>query len=217
MPRSILRLTEFLLVGVIAATLAAAPARADVAADARDLVRTVSDRVIAAVAGGQMSPSARESRFRAVYRDYFDNTAIAAWALGPAWRRATEYQRRAFAGLFESFVVKSLSERLANYEGERIVVVSSEVGGNVVDVRSLLISPDPRAKRSIEVEWRLRQVGGRLKVYDLIVDKISMALTLRREIASLLKESGGSLSALLVALRREVADRAASATRMGQA
>jgi phospholipid transport system substrate-binding protein len=199
-------LTVILLVGAAAASLAAAPSRADVAADGRELVRIIGDRVIAAVTGGRTDPSVRESRFRTIYRAYFDNSAIAAWALGPAWRRATDDQRRAFIGLFEAYVVKSLSERLADYEGERLVVSNAEVSGAVVDVTSLLISPDPRAKRSIEIEWRLRQVGDRLKVYDVIVDKISMALTLRREIAALLKKSGGSLGALLSALRREVAN-----------
>jgi ABC-type transporter MlaC component len=183
----------------------AVPARADAAAAGRELVASIGAGVIALITDSRLDDHGREKRFRAIYREHFDNRAIAAWVLGPAWRRANDRERAEFAQLFEGYVVRAVAARLAGYPAERLLVLKSELDGAVVIVTTHLVDPNPRASRNIEMRWRLVQAGGRLKVVDVTVDKIGIAATLRRDISRMLDGAGGTLRGLLATLRQQLA------------
>jgi ABC-type transporter MlaC component len=202
-----LRLLSVLAIVALAA-VGAPPARADAAAAGRDLVRAIGAGIISIIADKRRSDRDREELFGAIYRAHFDNDAIAAWALGPAWRRASGPERAEFAKLFEGYVVRAVAARLARYSAERLLVIRSELDGVVVVVTSHLVDPDPRAHRNIEIRWRLGGAGDRLKVYDVAVDRISIASSLRREIDRMLADGGGTLRGLLAALRQQIAAKA---------
>src|SRR5262249_34985995 len=91
------------------------------------------------------------------------------------------------------------------YTGEKLLVLRSEVDGGVTVVVSLLVPHDTRAQGT-EITWRLVNVGGSLRIRDVVIDKISVALSLRREFASLSREQNGDVDALIVALRRKTSE-----------
>jgi len=64
------------------------------------------------------------------------------------------------------------------------------------------ISPDQG--EPIEIDWRVRERDGHFKILDVIGEGISMALTLRSEYASAIKDSGGQVEGLIVRLRAQV-------------
>jgi phospholipid transport system substrate-binding protein len=53
----------------------------------------------------------------------------------------------------------------------------------------------------IEVDWRLEVNDGRYKISDVIVDRVSMALSQRSEFAAIIQRNGGQVSGLLATLR----------------
>jgi ABC-type transporter MlaC component len=55
------------------------------------------------------------------------------------------------------------------------------------------------------MKWRMRLVGGRLMVTDVVIDKISMALTEKRAFADWMNERGGTLEGLMGKLREKIA------------
>jgi phospholipid transport system substrate-binding protein len=197
-------LARLVAIALIVGGASAPQARADAAYLADDFVRTIGNRIIRLVANKEVSAPLREAHFRAIYRSDFHDRSIAAWVLGRAWEGADEQGRREFMSLLEAYIVKSFMRRLADYGGQQLLVMRSTIEGNVVVVSSQLVDPDPRARRNIEIVWRLARVGDRLRVYDVVVDKISVSLTLRREIGDMLREQGGTLKGLLLALRRQV-------------
>ena len=107
--------------------------------------------------------------------------------------------------LFETYVVKAYAELLQQYKGERLRVDKSESDGSSIVVISNLVPPDPRAPREIEMKWRMRMIGGRLMVTDVVIDKISMALTEKRAFTDWLKEKGGTLEGLTQKLQEKIA------------
>ena len=70
-------------------------------------------------------------------------------------------------------------------------------------VVSHLVHPNPRESREIEIKWIFYRVGYRLLVRDVIIDKISMALTERRAFADWMPESGNTLEGLVALLRKK--------------
>lgn len=195
-----------LAAGFAAALTALAPAQAaDPHADARGMVAGMAEAVIATLRAGA-DKAAREARFREMYRRNFDNAGIGAWAAGRAFRTASPAARQDYLATFEDYVVKAYAAQLTRYKGERLRVDKVETDGRYTIVISNLVHPDPREAREIEMRWRLSPAGGRFVVSDVVIDKISMALTEKRAFTDWLGEKGGTLESLTRKLKERIAD-----------
>jgi phospholipid transport system substrate-binding protein len=192
------------LFAALAATAALAQPTTSREAQARDLIQSMGETVIATLRAGA-NKSQREALFREMYRRNFDNAGIAAWAAGRAFAAASDDERAAYLKTFEDYVVKAYAAQLQQYKGERLRVEKAETDGEYVIVTSKLVDPDPRASREIEMKWRLLASGDRLVVSDVVIDKISMALTERRAFADWLRQRGDKLSGLTAKLREKIA------------
>jgi ABC-type transporter MlaC component len=177
---------------------------ADHEADGRAIIQSMGDALLATLRAGP-DKATREARFGEMYRRNFDNAGLAAWTAGRAYTTASPEQQREYQQLFETYVVKAYAALLQQYKGERLRVDKSESDGRDIVVISNLVPPDPREPREIEMRWRMRQVGGRLVVTDVVIDKISMALTEKRAFADWLHERGGTLEGLMGKLREKIA------------
>lgn len=186
--------------------IGAAGARAgDPQSDAREIVRSMGEAVIGTLAAGA-DKAKREAVFGDLYRKNFDNAGIAAWAAGRAFTAASPGERQEYLKAFETYVVKAYAAQLSKYKGERLRVEKAEADGQDIVVFSKLVHPDPRAAQELEFKWRLRPIGGRLLVSDVIIDKISMGLTEKRAFTDWLREKGGTLAGLTQKLKEKIAE-----------
>lgn len=193
------------LAGLIGALSIALPARAvDPQSDARSIVSSMAQAVIATLQAGADKPT-REARFREMYKRNFDNAGIGAWAAGRAFAAASPAAKQEYLKAFEDYVVKAYAAQLTKYKGERLRVDKVEREGNYIVVISNLVPPDPRDPREIEMRWRFSQAAGRLVVSDVVIDKISMALTEKRYFTEWVQERGGTLEGLTAKLKEKIA------------
>ena len=191
---------------ITAGAIAAMPARAaDPQSDARGIVSSMAEAVLATLRAGADKP-AREARFREMYQRNFDNAGIAAWAAGRAYAAASPAARQDYVRTFEDYIVKAYAAQLTKYKGERLRVDNVERDGKYTVVISNLVPPDPRDPREIEMRWRLSNGAGRMVVSDVVIDKISMALTEKRAFTDWLHEKGGTLEGLTAKLKEKIAE-----------
>ena len=74
---------------------------------------------------------------------------------------------------------------------------------------SSTITP-PGKDTEVHIDWRLLHRDGRFKVLDIVGEGVSMALTLRAEYGSVLKNSAGKVDKLIVLLRERIGLQAAA-------
>src|SRR3546814_3224780 len=88
---------------------------------------------------------------------------------------------------------------LAENSGERFKI------GTVTPYSEKDVLIDSRIDRNeaepYRVAWRVRETDGSFKILDIVAEGVSMAITLRSEYGSVLKNNGGNLSQLTDALR----------------
>jgi phospholipid transport system substrate-binding protein len=174
--------------------------------DPLQLIRGIGDSILSLLNGRTVDYVARREGFRATYRANFDTTGIVFAVAGPAYWKASSDQRRQLFDAFEDYIVTVYANKLGRYyAGEKLLVLRSDVDGDITVVLSVLISGDVHAQ-GVEIAWRLVNVGGSLRIRDVIIDKISVLLSLRREFASLLNQQDGDVDALVMALRRKTTE-----------
>lgn len=171
-------------------------ARAATPEDARGAVQALEREAIA-MASPSLPMAEKERRFRRMLRQDFDMPAVARFVLGRQWRTASPDQRQEFLRLFEDSTVYTWTRRFDEYGGERLQVGAARPSQTGFEVDSQVIRPN---RPPLPVSWRLTPD---LKVVDIIVEGVSMAITYRQEYASVLRTAG--VDGLLSAMRNQVA------------
>jgi phospholipid transport system substrate-binding protein len=165
-----------------------------------EFIRSVGQNAIDSLTDKAITQDQREERFRKILNAKFEVKLLARFTLGRFWRRATEMQQKEYTSLFEDFIVKAYAGRFADYKGGNFVVGKiRNINERDNLVQSNVVLTDGR---KIPVDWRVRN-GKELKIVDVSVEGVSMAITQRDEFSSIINQNGGKIDGLLAALRKK--------------
>ncbi len=195
-----LRLPLFLIL----ALLPLAAQADDQAQRAGDFIQKLGDKAIAILADQDLAPEEAGKRFRNILQQDFDLNLLGRFALGRnGWRAATPRQRKEYLKLFEELAVQIYSERLRTYNNEVFKVGKARPeSGTDSYVTSFIARPDAGI-RPTQVDWRVRDEKGRIRIIDVIVEGVSMSVTKRSEFMAALQQAGGDFNEFLNVLRRK--------------
>ena len=197
-----------LVVGFAAVFLAlvlGVPARAGAVEGPGKFLIELTDRAISQLTEPGLTDDEQERRFRRLLKEGFDLQEIGRFVLGRYWRGASEAQRSGFLVVFEDLMVHRFLPLFAEFSGEKFDVGASRPFGNnpnFVSVASRLLRSEGEP---IRVDWRMRERDGAYKIVDIVAEGISMAVTLRSEYVSVLKQNRGDIGALIGSLRAKIA------------
>jgi phospholipid transport system substrate-binding protein len=167
--------------------------------EAEEFVTDLGRTAIETLTGDQLADDEREVRFRELLTANFDVPRIGNRVLAIYARQATPEELNSFYNVFEDLLVATYIGRFEEYSGEGFSVVRSFPDGN--DGAVVLSEISGRNGERIRVDWQLRRRDGHYVVVDVAVEAISIAATLREEYGSILRQNGGSVAALVEALR----------------
>ena len=129
----------------------------------------------------------------------FDYEEMAKRALGPHWRQRTPAEQEEFVKLFRDFLERVYSEKIGLYGGEKVRFGREVMDSEFAQVESTIIQPKGE---EIAVVYKLRQVNGQWKVYDAIVENISIVNNYRSQFDRVISSS--SYEELVKRLREKV-------------
>lgn len=184
----------------------AADGRAATADTAGAFLQAYSDKSIRMLTEPGIAQREQESRFRRLLAEGFDLPSIGIFVLGRFGSGATEDQRKAFLDAFQEAMAQRFLPLFSKHRNERLQVVRefvSESDPRSTFVNTLITQP---AAQPIKVDWRIRRRDGQFKIIDVIIEGVSMAVTLRSDYTAVLARNNGSVPALTDLLRRRVAE-----------
>ncbi len=126
-----------------------------------------------------------------------DSERVARWVLGRHWRAATDDQRRRFIEGFKNLLIRSYANTMLEYADESIQFLPLNMPPNADDVlvRSEL---RPAGQPAIPIHYSLHLSNGEWKVYDVVVNGISLVTNYRATFDNKIRQEG--LDALLSSL-----------------
>jgi phospholipid transport system substrate-binding protein len=96
-----------------------------------------------------------------------------------------------------------LSARFANYNGESIRITGSRSESeHSTVVSTTIVHPDGTLQSN--VDWRVQDTPVGLKIADVSVAGVSMAMTFREQIAALIDQDGGQVAPAISRLREKI-------------
>jgi phospholipid transport system substrate-binding protein len=209
----ILTVSFVLNVTVTSSARASEPASPQGAAEYVDMLR---GRIAAISAlnwalNNESRPETEGAVLRDLIRVGFDLDVTSQFVLGKFWGRAKAEQRAEFKNLFTEYLVNTYAGLFEQYRtGTLTVVASNRVAGGDFLVQTTI----DRAIDSVNVVWRVRAWDSEYRIIDILIDRISLALTHRSEFASVIQRD--DLEKLLQILRNRTSAQAAIVRQLSQ-
>lgn len=180
-----------LLLSFLIATpaIAAAPA-ADKQVEAVKLfANDLGNRAIAIASNPKKTATDRVHDLEDLFAGSVDVAWVGKFVLGANWRTLTDAQKALYLKNYQAFVLKHYTAHFAEYTQETFKIRNTRDDGNNQYTLSMdIIRP---GKENVVVDYRIRKSeDGKLKIFDIIVEGVSLITTQRSEFGSVVDRKG---------------------------
>ena len=155
-----------------------------------DLVRTAVDKAVQILKDPKLQSQDKKreriERLREALNPIFDYEEMAKRALGTHWRRRTPAEQEDFVKLFRDFLERIYSDKVDLYGGEKVRFGRELIDKDFAQVESTIIKPKGE---ELAVIYKLRQLNGQWKVYDAVVENISIVNNYRSQFDRIISSS----------------------------
>jgi len=148
------------------------------------------------------APSAKETKkekLRAIYKVMFDEVELSKRTLGVHWNKLNAAQRREFIELYQQILEQAYIDKILSYTNEKIVFgKENKTSANLAEVQTKIVT----SSKEIPIDYRVILSGGAWKVYDVVIENVSLIQNYRSQFNDIL--ANGTTDQLLVTLRKKV-------------
>jgi phospholipid transport system substrate-binding protein len=192
-----------LLIAILAFGLVLLPMQV-LAATAKETVEVQVNKVLKALSEPGFKDQPRDAKIvkiRSIVNEIFDYTELSRRTLGREWAKFNAQQQNEFVKLFGDLLEKTYADRLLSYSNEKVVFEKeSMLREDQAEVTSNIITGDGK---KIPLDYRLVKKEGRWRVYDVIIEGISLVKNYRDQFRDILAKD--SPEEVLKMLRDKVA------------
>lgn len=186
-----LRVSLFRIAQALCLLLATATAHAAMAPD--ELVKTTSEEVLTIVRSDPDIASGNTSKVIDIVETkvlaHFDFARMTRLAVGKNWRNASDPQREALTNGFRTLLVRTYAVALAQFRDRAVDYRPLDKAPNGPDVMVHTTVATPQGK-PINMDYRMGAVGEDWKVYDVLVDGVSLVINYRSSFDATVSEKG---------------------------
>jgi phospholipid transport system substrate-binding protein len=154
----------------------------------QETIRQVLSAMNGSASGGE---AARKQSIRETIMPRFDWTEMAKQTLGKHWDAVSARQQE-FIAAFVDFLGSTYVGRIGSYKDEKILFVQETVKDNRAQVNTKIV---PTKGEPTSVNYQLHLVQGEWKIYDVVVEDISLVGNYRSQFGRILAK--GSFDDLL--------------------
>jgi len=164
---------------------------ADVAPDV--LVKSTADDVLAIVKKDKDIQAGDQKKIFALAEEKilpnFDFDRVSRMVLGKNWSRASKEQQDAFQKEFRSLMLRTYATALGKYRNQTINYkpLRAEPSDKEVTVKTEIVQP---GGQPIAVDYSLEKTGEAWKVYDIVIEGVSLVTNYRGQFSNEIRQSG---------------------------
>jgi len=154
-------------------------------------IKSTVDQVIQILTNPQLQGEGkkqeRRKRLREVIFVRFDFQEMAQRSLGAHWQRRTPKEQAEFIKVFSDLLEKTYVDKIESYNNEKFIYANERIDGPYAEVSSKM-----RTSKGEEftINYKLHRVGEDWRVYDLVIENISLINNYRSQFNRILTGSG---------------------------
>jgi phospholipid transport system substrate-binding protein len=118
----------------------------------------------------------------------FDFKRMTQLAVGRSWNQATPQQQQALENAFRTLLVRTYTAALSQSSGDtKVDIKPASTDGGEATVRTMVSEP---GRKPFSIDYRMSNSGGDWKVYDVVVENLSLVTNYRGSFQSEIARSG---------------------------
>jgi phospholipid transport system substrate-binding protein len=145
-------------------------------------IRTAIDQGVEVLKSAKLENSKQRAQVINQLRDIvytrFDFEEMAKRSLGSHWRRINPQQQKEFVNAFTELLETTYADRIDLYEGQQVEYVGETIDKNYAEVNTKVIGKN---RETYSVDYKLHQVGGKWRIYDVVAENISVVNNYRSQ------------------------------------
>jgi phospholipid transport system substrate-binding protein len=160
-----------------------------VAGGATEAMKSTIDEVLRIIQDKELKqPGKTEERrqqLEQVVGNRFDYQEMSKRALGAHWNTLSDTEKQEFTGLFKTLLTNSYADKIESYSGEGVQYINERTEKDYAEVRTKVLT----GKVEIPLDYRLLNKGTDWRVYDVVVDGVSLVNNYRGQFSKILRSS----------------------------
>lgn len=142
----------------------------------------------------------------------FDFREFSSRTVGQRWRTFTPQEQNDFSDAFASLLFSTYLSRVSGYNGEKVEYgnAATSPDGKLVEIRTNVVLSDGK---KTPVNYRMMFKDGQWRVYDVIIENISLVRNYRTQFQDILKSA--SPQDLIAMIKQRAADVASKGLQQG--
>ncbi|MFM9969361.1 MAG: phospholipid-binding protein MlaC [Burkholderiales bacterium] len=148
--------------------------------------------VLAAIRDAQAQGKSRETALavtKARILPHIDFELMTRLAMGRVWKTASVSQRKDLVAEFGTLITRTYSFAIDAYQGQRAIVEPLQIGPADVDV-TVRTRFEKGAAQPVQVDYAMRKSPDGWKVYDIVVEHVSLVITYRSQFSEEVQRTG---------------------------
>ena len=149
-------------------------------------LKSTIDKVIAIVKDENLKndKQSRRAALRKTIDERFDYRQMVMRSLAKNWDLRSDQERQEFIGLFKSLLENSYASKLESYSDEKINYTNEMIKGKYALVKTEVVRPSS----TIAVDYKLIQENGDWRVYDFVIEGVSMIRNYRSQFTKIIRK-----------------------------
>jgi len=160
------------------------------AGGAKDAVETQINKMLAKMQTPEFKGLQRDGQITEItniINEVFDWEELSKRTLGREWRKFSPDQQKEFISLFQKLLQGIYADRILAYTSEKIDFgKETELAKDRTEVESFIITTD---NKKVPLFYRLIDQGGQWKVYDVVIEGVSMVKNYRGQFRQILSKN----------------------------
>ena len=154
-----------------------------------DAVKGEVDKILGKLRDPAFESKSREEKIagiREIINQIFDWNELSKRTLGRNWKKFNDAQKKEFTDLFSDLLEDVYADRLLAYSDEKVVFEKeTELKKGRVEVASHIATSDGK---KIPLNYRTIQKDGKWRVYDVVIEGVSMVKNYRGQFRQILSK-----------------------------
>ena len=135
---------------------------------------------------GDAKAQERRQRLRDAIRARFDFEEMAKRSLGPEWQKRSPEEQKEFVRSFTALLEGAYFDQLESYNGEKVRLVNERQDKDFAEVSTKIVN---NKGEESSVNYRLQDSNGDWRIFDVVVENISLVNNFRSQFNRVLAKS----------------------------
>ncbi len=162
----------------------------------KEMLASTVNQLVSVVSGDKSDTEAMRSQIDKIIRNNVDFETVSKRVVSKTWKKSTKEQKEQFKEQFATIMVNTYFKLLQNYNNEEVIYGKEQIKKGKKSTFAIVDTKVISDGKKIPVRYRLIEINSHWKIYDFIVEGVSIINSYKKTYKTIIKKKG--MSGLLV-------------------